>query len=192
MSKLSEMIATLCPNGVEYKKLGEVVTINKGAQLNKDRLLDDGKYPVINGGVNPSGYWEEYNKEANLITISQGGASAGYVNWQQTKFWAGAHCYVLEEPQRGVDYRYLYFVVKKHERELMGSQIGAGIPSVSTKTISNIPIPLPPLEIQREIVQILDNFANLTAELTAELAKRKKQYEHYRDMLLNFTGGGQI
>ena len=56
---------------------------------------------------------------------------------------------------------------------------------------SNFSIPLPPLPVQREIVQILDNFANLTAELTAELAKRKKQYEHYRDMLLNFEGGGR-
>ena len=190
MSKLSELINKLCPNGVEYKKLGEIVEINKGEQLNKQMLLESGNYPVINGGVNPSGYWDKYNKEANLITISQGGASAGYVNWQRTRFWAGAHCFVLENPSDFILYRYLYFVVKKNESVLMGSQIGAGIPSLSAKTVSDLSIPLPPLEIQREVVEILDKFAQLTAELTAELQKRKKQYEHYRDMLLNFTGGG--
>ena len=172
MSKLSELIAELCPNGVEYKKLGEIVEINKGEQLNKQILLESGNYPVINGGVNPSGYWDKYNKEANLITISQGGASAGYVNWQRTRFWAGAHCFVLENPRDFILYRYLYFVVKKNESALMGSQIGAGIPSLSAKTVSDLPIPLPPLEIQREVVEILDKFAQLTAELTAELEKR--------------------
>ena len=187
MSKLSELINKLCPNGVEYKKLGEIVEINKGEQLNKQMLLESGNYPVINGGVNPSGYWDKYNKEANLITISQGGASAGYVNWQRTRFWAGAHCFVLENPSDFILYRYLYFVVKKNESVLMGSQIGAGIPSLSAKTVSDLSIPLPPLEIQREVVEILDKFAQLTAELTAELEKRKKQYEHYRDKLLEFN-----
>ena len=72
MSKLEELIQKLCPNGVEYKPLGELCEIKKGKQLNKDGLLEQGKYPVINGGINPSGYWNEYNFEKNLITISQG------------------------------------------------------------------------------------------------------------------------
>ena len=92
MTKLEELINELCPDGVEYKTVGEVCTIKKGAQLNRDKLKDNGLYPVVNGGVNPSGYWDEYNFNANLITISQGGASAGYVNFMTTPFWAGAHC----------------------------------------------------------------------------------------------------
>ncbi len=74
MSKLEQLIEELCPDGVEYKCLNDVCTIQKGSQLNKAKLKDEGTYPVINGGISPSGYWDEYNFDANLITISQGGA----------------------------------------------------------------------------------------------------------------------
>lgn len=147
MSKLEELIAKLCPNGVEYKPLGEVCKIEKGKQLNKEILLEQGQYPVINGGINPSGYWNEYNFDKNLITISQGGASAGYVNFITTKFWAGAHCYVLVDSKDSVNYRLLYHILKNYEKELMAAQVGAGIPSVSANKLSNLRIPLPPMEV---------------------------------------------
>lgn len=192
MSKLLEqLINELCPEGVEYKTIGDVCIIKKGSQLNKDKLKDDGKYPVINGGINPSGFWDEYNFESNLITISQGGASAGYVNFMTTPFWAGAHCYVVEQCNNYLNYTYLYHFIKMHQRTFMQSQYGAGIPSLSLKTINSIKIPVPPLEVQDEIVKILDNFtkltAKLTAELTAELTARKQQYEYYRDNLFVFS-----
>lgn len=192
MSKLLEqLINELCPDGVEYKTIGGVCIIKKGSQLNKDKLKDDGKYPVINGGINPSGFWDEYNFESNLITISQGGASAGYVNFMTTPFWAGAHCYVVEQCNNYLNYTYLYHFIKMHQRTFMQSQYGAGIPSLSLKTINSIKIPVPPLEVQDEIVKILDNFtkltAKLTAELTAELTARKQQYEYYRDNLFVFS-----
>ena len=63
--------------------------------------------------------------------------------------------------------------------------------NVSKERMKSVKIPVPPLEIQNEIVQILDNFAELTAELTAELSNRKKQYEYYRDLLLNFDENEQ-
>ena len=70
LNKLKELINKLCPNGVEHKKLGELIIIEKGKQLNKTLLSSNGKYPVINGGIMPSGYWNEYNYTENLITIS--------------------------------------------------------------------------------------------------------------------------
>lgn len=185
MQKLEELMQKLCPNGVEYRPLGELCEIRKGKQLNKDGLLEQGNYPVINGGINPSGYWNEYNFEKDLITISQGGASAGYVNFITTKFWAGAHCYVLVNPKNCLNYRLLYHIIKNYEKELMSSQVGAGIPSVSSNKLASLQIPIPPIEVQREIVRILDNFTKLTAELTAELTARQKQYEYYRNELLN-------
>ena len=187
MTKLEELINELCPDGVEYKTVGEVCTIKKGAQLNKDKLKDNGLYPVVNGGVNPSGYWDEYNFNANLITISQGGASAGYVNFMTTPFWAGAHCYVIEKCEKCLNYTYLYHFIKMHQKTFMQCQYGAGIPSLSLKSINAISIPLPPLSIQSEIVHILDSFTLLTAELTAELTARQKQYAFYRDYLLDFS-----
>ena len=108
MSKLEELIQKLCPNGVEYKNLEEVVRCTKGKQLNKQGLFEEGLYPVINGGISPSGFWNESNFDKDLITISQGGASAGYISWQKTKFWAGAHCYVLVDNIKEINYRFLF------------------------------------------------------------------------------------
>ena len=59
MSRIDELIKDLCPNGVTFKKLKDVCIIKKGTQLNKDKLKDEGAYPVINGGISPSGYWDE-------------------------------------------------------------------------------------------------------------------------------------
>lgn len=183
MTHIEQMIQDMCPYGVEYKKLGEVCTCTKGEQLNKSGLLDEG-YPVINGGINPSGYWSEYNYPANTITISQGGASAGYVNFQQTPFWAGAHCYVLIDTIPEIDYKFLYYLVKQNEPSFMQCQYGAGIPALGAKTVNSLEIPLPPLEIQKKIVECLDKFSALAAELQAELQMRRKQYEYYRTQLL--------
>ena len=192
MSKLDELIKELCPNGVEYKELKDMCVIKKGVQLNKEKLLEEANYPVINGGILPSGYWNNYNVKEDTITISQGGASAGYVQYISTKFWAGAHCYYLELKDKNINYRYIYHFIKMKQNKLTSSQVGAGIPSVEKKVLENLLIPTPPLEVQNEIVRILDNFTALTAELTTELTARKKQYSWYRDYLLNFENKVEI
>ena len=92
---------------VEWKKLGEVCEIIKGKQLNKENMSEIASYPVINGGIFASGYVEIYNQEANTITISQGGASAGYVNFIESRFWLGAHAYAVI-PEKEVLNRYVY------------------------------------------------------------------------------------
>ena len=188
MSRLDELIQQFCPDGVRYVALESVCQISKGVQFNKKDMREDGTYPVINGGINPSGYIEQYNQDENTVTISQGGASAGYVNWLEVKFWAGAHCYILA-PTEAIINRYLYHFVKSKERKLQECQYGAGIPALAKSTVSTLKIPLPPMEVQQEIVRILDQFTELTAELTAklnaELTARKKQYEYYRDELLH-------
>ena len=187
MSKLEELIKEFCPNGVECKSLLELVDIHKGIQFNKKDMAKEGLYPVINGGIAPSGYIENYNEQENTITISQGGASAGYVNWLLTKFWAGAHCYVVKPLNNGIlDNRYLFHFIKNNESILKQCQYGAGIPALAKSTIQELQIPLPALPVQREIVRILDSFTLYSAELTAELTARRKQYEFYRDKLLNF------
>lgn len=187
MSNLEELIKEFCPNGVECKSLLELVDIHKGIQFNKKDMAKEGSYPVINGGIAPSGYIENYNEQENTITISQGGASAGYVNWLLTKFWAGAHCYVVKPLNNGIlDNRYLFHFIKNNENILKQCQYGAGIPALAKSTIQELQIPLPALPVQREIVRILDSFTLYSAELTAELTARRKQYEFYRDKLLDF------
>ena len=195
MSRLDELIQQYCPNGVAYVALETVCLISKGIQFNKKDMHDEGTYPVINGGINPSGYIEQYNQEEKTITISQGGASAGFVNWLDTKFWAGAHCYVLK-PTNNVLNRYLFHFVKSKEYKLQECQYGAGIPALAKSTVASLEIPVPPLPVQEEIVRILDNFTELTveltAELTAELAARKKQYEYYRDELFRTAKDAEV
>lgn len=183
MSKLDELIADLCPNGVRYYDLEKVCEISKGIQFNKADMQEEGTYPVINGGINPSGYIEQFNQSGNTVTISQGGASAGYVNWIETNFWAGAHCYVLNPTQKVLN-RYLFHFVKGQERKLQECQYGAGIPALGKATVAALQIPVPPLEVQHEIVRILDTFMGLVEELTTELISRKKQYDYYRDEIL--------
>ncbi|GAA8647962.1 restriction endonuclease subunit S [Helicobacter pylori] len=187
---LKTLLQTLAPKGVEFRKLGEVINILKGKQLNKELLLDYGEYPVMNGGIHASGYWNEYNTDYPKIIISQGGASAGYVNYMTSKFWAGAHCYAIELNSEKLNYKFLYYFLKNSQTILMKSQFGAGIPALNKADIETLTIPIPPLEIQQEIVKILDQFSILTTDLLAgipaEIKARKKQYEYYREKLLTF------
>ncbi|EJB96607.1 restriction endonuclease subunit S [Helicobacter pylori] len=188
--RLKALLHTLAPKGVGFRKLGEVINILKGKQLNKELLLDYGEYPVMNGGIYASGYWNEYNTDYPKIIISQGGASAGYVNYMTSKFWAGAHCYTIELNSEKLNYKFLYYFFKNSQTILMKSQFGAGIPALNKADIETLTIPIPPLEIQQEIVTILDQFSILTTDLLAgipaEIKARKKQYEYYREKLLAF------
>ena len=181
MGKIDELIQQYCPDGVEYVNVGDVCDIHKGVQFNKSDMKEMGSYPVMNGGINPSGYAEVFNEDENTITISQGGASAGYVNFLDSKFWLGAHCYALK-PYSVVMNRYLYHYIKQNEITLQQCQYGAGIPALAKSTISSLEIPLPPLPVQEAIVNILDRFAVYAAELQA----RQQQYNYYRDTLLSF------
>lgn len=173
-----------CP--VEWKELGEVCSVNKGKQLNKNLLMDDGLYPAYNGGQTYSGRTNDYNVEANTIIVSQGGASAGFVNFVETKFWANAHCYYILPDETQVKNRFVYHFLKMNQKYLMDFQHGAGIPALKSDKLTKLLIPVPPIKIQEKIVQILDKMTEYVTELTSELTSRKKQYSFYRDKLLSF------
>ena len=88
MSKLDELIAELCPNGVEYKKLKEVASVSIGEFVHKNKQNPNGVYPVYNGGTSNTGFYDEFNRTANKIIISARGANAGFVNRVFVDFWA--------------------------------------------------------------------------------------------------------
>lgn len=188
MNRIEKMIEKLCPDGVEFMELGELCSIETGEQLNKTNLFNKGLYPVLNGGIGYSGYYDNYNTEENTITISQGGASAGYVNFMLTKFWAGAHCFVVSPITDFIINKFLYYNLKQGQLKLQNSKQGAGIPGLNRSELKKFLIPIPPLPIQQEIVSILDTFTELDAQLQAELEARRKQYDHYRNELLSFEG----
>ena len=186
MNKLDELIKELCPNGVEYKELGDIAKVIIGEFVHKDKQSENAKYPVYNGGISNTGYYDEYNEEKNKIIISARGANAGYINRIFVNYWAGNSCYTINANDKIINWNFLYYVLKNKEKGLLNKQQTGSIPSISKKQVESILVPVPPLEVQDEIVRILDNFTALTAELTAELTARKKQYSWYRDYLLKF------
>lgn len=186
MNRIEEMIKRLCPKGVESVKLGDYIILYTGEQLNKANMFKIGSYPVINGGVSASGFVEAYNEQANTITISQGGASAGYVNFIKVPFWAGAHCFVIKPNSDNLNKRFLYHYIKGQEFFIQQCQQGAGIPSVNSDKIKKLLIPLPPLSIQQEIVSVLDSFTTLIDKMKKEVEMRKKQMECYREKIFDF------
>lgn len=186
------MIKRLCPKGVESVKLGDYIILYTGEQLNKANMFKMGSYPVINGGVSASGFVEAYNEQANTITISQGGASAGYVNFIKVPFWAGAHCFVIKPNSDNLNKRFLYHYIKGQEFFIQQCQQGAGIPSVNSDKIKKLLIPLPPLSIQQEIVSVLDSFTTLIDKMKKEVEMRKKQMECYRERLMSPKEGWTV
>jgi anti-codon nuclease masking agent len=182
MSRLDELIKELCPNGVEYKELGEIAKVTIGEFVHKDKQSENAEYPVFNGGISNTGYYNDYNEEKDKIIMSARGANAGYINRVFVNYWAGNSCYTINTNDEIMNWNFLYYVLKNKEKNILNEQQTGSIPSISKKQVEGILVPVPPLEVQEEIVRILDNFTALTAELTA----RKKQYSWYRDYLLTF------
>jgi len=197
MSKIFDLINELCPEGVEFRELGEIADIVRGQRVTKAELQNDGKYPVVSGGIKPLGFLNKFNREANTITVAQYG-TAGYINFIEEKFWANDVCYCIF-PKKEISNKFLLYCLMKNQEFIYSLRTNAIPAHLPQKLLSEIKLPVPPMEVQREIVRILDSFTSVTeelmAKLTAELIARKKQYEFYRDFLLSFdelnkNGGG--
>ena len=190
MSKLDELIKELCPNGVEYKELGEIVKSQRGKTITKE-LIKDGDIPVISGGQKPAYYHNESNRKGEVITVAGSGAYAGFVMyWDKPIFVSDA--FSIECDKSYLNIKYIYYFLQNNQMKIHSLKKGGGVPHVYFKDMQKFLVPVPPLEVQNEIVRILDNFTALTAELTAELTARKKQYSWYRDYLLKFENKVEI
>ncbi|OUQ37821.1 restriction endonuclease subunit S [Faecalibacterium sp. An121] len=185
MSRLEQLIQQLCPDGVEYKKLNEVVEIRRGVRVVRSQLSSIGEYPVYQNSLTPLGYYEKYNVNADTTFVIVAGA-AGEIGYSTVDFWAADDCFYFEGGKT-ICSKFIYYVLTKNKHLLLSKVRKASVPRLSRVAIEQIIVPFPPLEIQREIVRILDHFTELTTELTEELTARKKQYEYYRDALLTFT-----
>ncbi|HAX95291.1 MAG TPA: restriction endonuclease subunit S [Prolixibacteraceae bacterium] len=186
MNKVEELIGQLCPEGVEFKALGDCASILRGRRVTKSELNPDKKYPVYSGGVTPMGYFDKYNQSPNTITVVKYG-TAGFVNFIKENFWANDVCYCVKPSDTLVN-KYLFYILK-FKQDFIQSQATNAIPAhLPTDAFERIPIPIPPLPIQQEIVTILDKFTQLEAELEAEREARKRQYEYYLNQLFDFEG----
>ena len=185
MTKLETLIQTLCPNGVKFVKLGEVVKVLRGKRLTKSDLLSEALYNVYHGGIDPLGKYNEANREGNTVMVINVGASAGSVGFSKDAFWSSDGCFCLSKNDL-IDSKFLYYYLLTQEKHLQSKVRKAGIPTLDSLVIESLQIPLPPLAVQSEIVRLLDKFTLYKSELAAELAARCKQYEHYRNQLLTF------
>lgn len=182
MSKLDNLIEKLCPDGVKFEELKEICMVSIGEFVHKNKQREDAKYPVFNGGISNTGFYDEYNNEGNKILISARGANAGFINKIESRYWAGNSCYSIDIKDKGsINWLYVYYYLKNNEKSLLGQQQTGSIPAISKKQIESFKIPVPPLEVQCEIVHVLDDFTLLSAELSVELKARKNQYNYYRD-----------
>ena len=176
-SKLQDLINRLCPNGVEYRRLGDCVRIRNGSDY---KQLQPGDIPVFgSGGLMTYVDRALYDKVSVLIPRK---GSIDKLYYVDKPFWTVDTLFYTEIDLTVLVPKYLFYVLQKEHLEQYNT--AGGVPSLTQGVLNKVLIPVPPLEVQSEIVQILDNFAELTAELTAELEKRKKQYEHYRRALL--------
>lgn len=136
--------------------LKSIANIAKGRQLNGTELSENGDYYVMNGGIAPSGYYHEYNTSANTISISEGGNSCGYVQFNHEPFWSGGHCYTLHIGQNEVNLHYLYHFLKYRETDIMALRIGSGLPNIQKKDLGNFPILLPNIYKQNKVAGLFD------------------------------------
>ena len=149
----------------DYQKLSSVCTIQKGQQVNGEELSELGDYYVMNGGIEPSGYYDRYNTYANTISISEGGNSCGYVQYNNVPFWSGGHCYTLQNIKEGYHNLFLYHYLKAREKEIMALRIGSGLPNIQKKDLEKFFVPILPLETQ---VGIVDGINKIETKLKQE------------------------
>ena len=171
-----------CP--VEWKELGEVAFLKRGKTITS-KTATNGPYPVISGGQKPAYFHGEFNRKGETITVAGSGAYAGFVMyWNEPIFVSDA--FSIEPFEDVLISKFLYHYLLEKQGILYSLKKGSGVPHVYPKDVSKILIPVPPLEIQEKIVQILGKMTEYVTELTSELTSRKKQYSFYRDKLLSF------
>lgn len=210
MSKLQELIDKLCPNGVEFKPIWSLTTwdkkfkgVDRKMQPNVisypyvlanifDEIEDtSGDVKLLTTGIGGAERWTTEEKaganlcEGEIIAIPWGGTPN--VKYYNGKFVTADNRIATSNDTTVLHNKFLYYWLNNNIDLIAKTYRGAGIQHPSMLDVLNIMIPVPPIEVQEEIVRILDSFSDYAAELQAELQARKQQYEYYRNLLLTFN-----
>ncbi|QQW87959.1 restriction endonuclease subunit S [Helicobacter pylori] len=187
MHKIERLLQTLAPKGVEFRKLGEVCEIldNRRIPIAKNKR-NPGIYPYY-GANGIQDYIDSYIFDGDFVLVGEDGSvinkdNTPVVNWASGKIWVNNHAHVLQTKSE-LKLKFLYFYLQTID---VSYCVAGTPPKINQENLKKITIPIPPLEIQQEIVKILDAFTELNTELNTELKARKKQYQYYQNMLLDF------
>lgn len=206
MSKLQELINRLCPDGVQFKPLGEVGTFTRGNGLQKKDFTESGVGCIHYGQIYTHyGTFATETKSfvslelAKKLRKAQPGdlviattsenvddvcKAVAWIGDKEIAISGDAFVYHHSLNPKYVAY---FFQTEDFQSQKKPYVSGAKVMRVSGECLAKIVVPVPPLEVQEEIVRILDRFAEYSAELQAELQARKEQYEYYRNLLLTFN-----
>ena len=172
--------------------LKDVAEIERGTRVVRSQLTEAGLYPVFQNALTPMGYYDKANRLGNNTFLICAGA-AGQIGYSDVDFWAADDCYTFKCCEK-LENRYLFHVLKNSQHRIDTQVRRASIPRISREAVGNIRIPVPPLDVQNRIVNVLDNFEKICSDLNiglpAEIEARQKQYEYYRDKLLTFAETG--
>ena len=202
MSKIFDLINELCPDGVEFRELGEIFQRIKGTNITANKMKEievhGGDIRIFAGGKTVIDTIEDKIQNPNITrvpsVIVQSRGVIDFIYYDKPFTFKNEMWGYTSENETSI--KFLYYYLKNNISYFRAASISMGaLPQISLPITEKFKLPVPPMEVQREIVRILDSFTLLTAELTAELTARKKQYEFYRDFLLSFdeldkNGGG--
>ncbi|MHA7306517.1 restriction endonuclease subunit S [Arthrobacter sp. TMN-49] len=186
MSRIEELIAEYCPDGVPFKTMADVFRMKAGQNISATQISpvkdDTHPYPCY-GGNGVRGFVEQSNHDGLFLLVGRQGALSGNVKRVTGRYYATEHAVVVDAiPEIDVSWAFhLLVAANLNQYVSKGAQ-----PGLAVGTLARVRIPVPPIEVQREIAKILDKFTELAAELAAELEARRRQYEHYRSELLTF------
>lgn len=193
MSKIFDLINELCPNGVEFRELGEIFQRIKGTNITASKMKEievhGGDIRIFAGGKTVIDTTEDKIPNPNITrvpsVIVQSRGVIDFIYYDKPFTFKNEMWGYTSENETSI--KFLYYYLKNNISYFRAASISMGaLPQISLPITEKFKLPVPPMEVQREIVRILDSFTLLTAELTAELTARKKQYEFYRDFLLSF------
>ena len=196
MSDMNFLERLLDGVAVEWKPLGEALARTKGTKITagqmKELHKEDAPLKIFAGGKTiafvdfediPE---KDINREPSIIVKSRGFIEFDYYDKpfsHKNEMWS------YHSKDENINIKFVYYLLKINEPYFQNLGSKMQMPQIATPDTDKFQIPIPPLKIQAEIVRILDTFTALTAELTAELSDRKKQYNYYRDRLLTFEDG---
>ncbi|MCK1246452.1 restriction endonuclease subunit S [Streptococcus uberis] len=183
MNKIETLIKERCPNGVEWREVGEVANVGTGNN-NTNEQVEEGEYPFFVRSKSIKRI-STYSYDEKAIIIPGEGGIGEIFHYIDGKYGLHQRAYRIHFFNTKINTKFIYYYMQANFKSfIMKKAVSATVQSIRKPMIEKFKIPIPPLEIQEEIVKILDKFTDYVTELTTELTLRQKQYNYYRDKLL--------